>query len=207
MSKYESNGLIKSFSKVIIYFLYALLLFGIVGLCVKLLTAPDGIYLRYGDTVITSKMGGITLPHNETVTLSIENSDGWGVYSVTDCKVTIIPYVDDSHNFNFSVDGQTYSFVKEKDLTAAFTDNYDGKGLKVTANGEIYLSYPGKTVSDMLSAVYDGRTVTVDNYFLSDSPYVAIQIVSPDGKQTLTVPILFYPFVRDIKISPTEVVF
>ena len=209
MSKYKTNGSINRISRAITYIVVVLLLLGIVGVCVNLITRPNGIYLRYGDTVVTDKTGGITVLYDETITLKIENSEDWGAYSVTDCTVKIVPNVDDSHDFDFTVDGNTKpsAFSVEKDLTAAFVENYDGKGLNISVDGEFAFKYSRKTIAEILSAVYGGKTVTVDNYELSKYSYIAIKIVSPDGKQTLTVPVLLYIAVDGVTLNPNEVIF
>lgn len=209
MSKYKTNGSINRMSRAITYIVVVLLLLGIVGVCFNLITRPNGIYLRYGDTVVTDKTGGITVPYDETITLKIENSEDWGAYSVTDCTVTIVPNVDDSHDFDFTVDGniKPSAFSVEKDLTAAFVENYDGKGLNISVDGEFAFKYSRKTIAEILSAVYGGKTITVDNYELSKYPYIAIKIVSPDGKQTLTVPVLLYIAVDGVTLNPNEVIF
>lgn len=209
MSKYKTNGSINRISRAITYIVVVLLLLGIVGVCFNLITRPNGIYLRYGDTVVTDKTGGITVLYDETITLKIENSEDWGAYSVTDCTVTIVPNVDDSHDFDFTVDGniKPSAFSVEKDLTAAFVENYDGKGLNISVDGEFAFKYSRKTIAEILSAVYGGKTITVDNYELSKYPYIAIKIVSPDGKQTLTVPVLLYIAVDGVTLNPNEVIF
>lgn len=52
------------------------------------------------------------------------------------------------------------------------------------------------------------KEVTLENdYVLSAYPYVAIQVVSPDGKQTLTVPVLLYIAVDGVTLNPNEVIF
>lgn len=107
MSKYKTNGSINRISRIITYIVVVLLLLGIVGVCINLFNRPNGIYLRYGDTVITSKTGGITVPQGEAITLRIENSEDWGAYSVTDCTVTIVPNVDSAHDFDFTVEGDS----------------------------------------------------------------------------------------------------
>lgn len=209
MSKYKTNGFISRISRVIAYIALVLLLLGIVGVCVGLLTRPNGIYIRYGNTVVTDKTGGIIVPYDETITLKIENSEDWGAYSVTDCTVTIVPNVDNAHDFDFTVDGNTKpsAFSVEKDLTEAFVEDYNGKGLNISADGEFAFKCSRKTVAEILSAVYGGKTIAVDNYELSKYPYIAIKIVSPDGKQTLTVPVLLHIAVDGVTISPNEVVF
>ena len=209
MSKYKTNGSINRISRAITYIVVVLLLLGIVGVCLNLFNRPNGIYLRYGDTVITENTGGITVLYDETITLKIENSEDWGAYSVTDCTVTIVSNVDDAHDFDFTVEGETKpsAFSVEKDLTAAFVENYDGKGLNISVDGEFAFKYSRKTIAEILSAVYGGKTITVDNYELSKYPYIAIKIVSPDGKQTLTVPVLLYIAVDGVTLNPNEVIF
>lgn len=209
MSKYKTNGSINRISRIITYIVVVLLLLGIVGVCINLFNRPNGIYLRYGDTVITSKTGGITVPQGEAITLRIENSEDWGAYSVTDCTVTIVSNVDSAHDFDFTVEGDSSpsSFSGEKDFTAAFTDNYDGNGLMISADGDFTIRYSARTVSEMLKTV-NGKEITIENdYYLSAYPYVAIQVVSPDGKQTLTVPLLLYISVDGVTMNPSEVIF
>ena len=209
MSKYKTNGSINRISRIITYIVVVLMLLGIVGVCINLFNRPNGIYLRYGDTVITSKTGGITVPQGEAITLRIENSEDWGSYSVTDCTVTIVPNVDSAHDFDFTVEGDSSpsSFSGEKDFTAAFTDNYDGNGLMISADGDFTIRYSARTVSEMLKTV-NGKEITIENdYYLSSYPYVAIQVVSPDGKQTLTVPLLLYISVDGVTMNPNEVIF
>lgn len=209
MSKYKTNGSINRISRIITYIVVVLLLLGIVGVCINLFNRPNGIYLRYGDTVITSKTGGITVPQGEAITLRIENSEDWGAYSVTDCTVTIVPNVDSAHDFDFTVEGDSSpsSFSGEKDFTAAFTDNYDGNGLMISADGDFTIRYSARTVSEMLKTV-NGKEIMIENdYYLSAYPYVAIQVVSPDGKQTLTVPLLLYISVDGVTMNPNEVIF
>ena len=82
-----------------------MLILGIVGVCAYFLVRPKGIYLRYGDKIVTEKTGGIVIPQAEEITLTIKNDNGFGSYSVTDCVVTIIPNVDKAHAFSVTVEG------------------------------------------------------------------------------------------------------
>lgn len=138
MSSYKTNNYIKRTSRVISYLLVVLLLLGIVGAGAYFLTKPNGIYLRYDGKIVTDKTSGIVIPYKATATFKIENSEDWGAYSVTDCTVKIVPNADESHDFDFTVgdDSRPAAFTKEKDLTGAFVENYNGKGITVseTAN-------------------------------------------------------------------------
>lgn len=210
MSSYKTNNFIKRTSRVISYLLVVLLLLGIVGACAYLLTKPNGIYLRYDDKIVTDKTSGLVIPYKATATFKIENSEDWGAYSVTDCTVKIVPSADESHDFDFTVgdDSRPAAFTKEKDLTGAFVENYNGKGITVSENGEftIYCSY--KSVSEILQVVYGEEEIHAEaDGNLLEYPYIAIKVTSPDGKQTLTVPLLLYGVVTGIELNPSEVIF
>lgn len=210
MSKYKTNGSINRISRAITFVVVVLLLLGIVGVCLNLFNRPNGIYLRYGDTVITENTGGITVIYGEPITLRIDNTEDWGAYSVTDCTVKIVPNADESHDFDFTVgdDSRPAAFTKEKDLTGAFVENYNGKGITVSENGEFTILCSYKSVSEILQAVYGEKEIHAEaDGNLLEYPYIAIKVTSPDGKQTLTVPLLLYGVVTGIELNPSEVIF
>lgn len=210
MSSYKTNNFIKRTSRVISYLLVVLLLLGIVGACAYLLTKPNGIYLRYDGKIVTDKTSGIVIPYKATATFKIENSEDWGAYSVTDCTVKIVPNADESHDFDFTVgdDSRPAAFTKEKDLTGAFVENYNGKGITVSENGEFTILCSYKSVSEILQAVYGEKEIHAEaDGNLLEYPYIAIKVTSPDGKQTLTVPLLLYGVVTGIELNPSEVIF
>lgn len=210
MSSYKTNNFIKRTSRVISYLLVVLLLLGIVGAGAYLLTKPNGIYLRYDGKIATDKTSGIVIPYKATATFKIENSEDWGAYSVTDCTVKIVPNADESHDFDFTVgdDSRPAAFTKEKDLTGAFVENYNGKGITVSENGEFTILCSYKSVSEILQAVYGKKEIHAEaDGNLLEYPYIAIKVTSPDGKQTLTVPLLLYGIVTGIELNPSEVIF
>ena len=210
MSSYKTNNFIKRTSRVISYLLVVLLLLGIVGAGAYLFTRSNGIYLRYDGKIVTDKTSGIVIPYKATATFKIENSEDWGAYSVTDCTVKIVPNADESHDFDFTVgdDSRPAAFTKEKDLTGAFVENYNGKGITVSENGEFTILFSYKSVSEILQAVYGEKEIHAEaDGNLLEYPYIAIKVTSPDGKQTLTVPLLLYGVVTGIELNPSEVIF
>ena len=210
MSSYKTNNFIKRTSRVISYLLVVLLLLGIVGAGAYLFTRSNGIYLRYDGKIVTDKTSGIVIPYKATATFKIENSEDWGAYSVTDCTVKIVPNADESHDFDFTVgdDSRPAAFTKEKDLTGAFVENYNGKGITVSENGEFTILFSYKSVSEILQAVYGEKEIHAEaDGNLLEYPYIAIKVTSPDGKQMLTVPLLLYGVVTGIELNPSEVIF
>lgn len=215
MSNYKAKRAINVFAKVVSVVLILLLIVGVVGVVVRYLNSPKGLYIKYGDTVygntqIENATGGLAVTYNETATFSIGNSEDWGVYSVTDCTVKIVPNADETHDFEFTVDGKVkpYVFSAESDLTAAFVDNYDGKGLHISDDGTFMLNSTPKYVTDILRAVYGDKAITVSGeYSVAEYPYIALSVTSPDKKQSLTVPLRWYIAVDGIKFDETQIVF
>ena len=214
MSKYKVNNVISIFVKILTVIIVVLLILGIVGGLVYFLNRPQGLYVEYngviyGDTVLDTSSGGLTVDYGSTATFKVCNSDGWGVYSVQDCTVKIVPNVDETHDFEFTVEGDSKpsEYSGESDLTAAFVENYDGNGLPIAEDGTFTITANLKSVKDILEIVY-GKSIVIDGqYYLYRYPYVALSVISPDGEQNLTVPLLFGALVEGINIDMEGVVF
>lgn len=205
-------GKTNTFLKLLLGIVISLLIVGAVLLLLFYLNAPQGIYLVYnGKSYGNSPIGasnGITLSYDTTAEFTIENSDDWGVYSVQDCVVKIVPNVDDTHDFVFTVAGEnSYLYSSETDLTAAFSSDYDSDGVNISADGTFSLSTEYATVADVLSAVY-GETVTMENTcYLDEYPYIAISVVSPDGASVLNFPLRYEQIGFTIKLDKDGIVF
>lgn len=214
MSKYKTSNGINIFVKMLTAIIVVLLVLGIIGGVIYLLNRPQGLYIEYngtayGDTALGSSTGGISIPYNSAATFTIGNSDGWGVYSVQDCTVKIVPNVDDTHDFEYTVEGNAKPSVYsgEADLTVAFCENYDGNGLPISEDGTFTITADKNDVADILEAVY-GQTITLDGeYLISVYPYIALSVTSPDGGQTLTVPLFFAAGTEIIEIDKDGIVF
>ena len=84
----------------------------------------------------------------------------------------------------------------------------DMKGISVSENGEFTILCSYKFVSEILQAVYGEKEIHAESDGnLLEYPYIAIKVTSPDGKQTLTVPLLLYGVVTGIELNPSEVIF
>lgn len=203
-----------TFLKVLLGIVVSLLIVGAVLLLLFYLNAPQGLYIEYngtvyGNTVLGSSSGGLSIPHNSSVSFTIGNSDGWGVYSVQDCTVKIVPNVDDTHDFEFTVEGDNkpYLYSYETDLTAAFCENYDGNGLDISADGIFTITTDKKDIADILASVYGSPVVYEGEYFVSSYPYIALNVISPDGSQSLTIPLLYQAAVEGIELDKDGIVF
>ncbi len=213
MSKYKVNNGINIFVKILTAIVVVLLILGIVGGLVYFLNRPQGLYIEYdgttyGNTALGSSTSGITVPYNGAATFTIGNSDGWGVYSVQDCTVKIVPNVDETHDFEFIVEGDSKpsEYSGESDLTAAFVENYDGNGLPIAEDGTFTVMVDKIDVADILEALH-GKSITLDGeYLTSIYPYIALSVTSPDGGQSLTIPLLFKVGVEGIELNEDGII-
>lgn len=186
MSRKASNKVVS----IVAYILVICLVIGVIGAVVYFTTRPQGIYLSYNDKAIRENTSYISLPANTESSFVIGNTSNWGDNSVTDCSIKIVPNTDDSHDFEFTVnDGvvQTYRFGDIGDLTAAFADN----GIVINDDGSFALSIKYKTVNEILSAFYSGKSVKFNGtYSLTEYPYISICLIGPDDNIVTSVPVL-----------------
>ncbi len=209
MSKSDNNSVVDSIVRVVTAILVVLLILGIAGGIIYLINRPQGMYIEYDGTTYdsTSASDGVSVPYNSEITFTICNSSGWGVYSVQDCTVKIIPNVDDSHDFEFTVIGNSKPslYSSESDLSAAFCDSYDGNGIAVSSDGTFTITTYIIDMSEILNAVYTEGVTMDGEYTLRSYPYVALYIVSPDGSESLTIPL--YVDIDGLQVNKVGIVF
>ncbi len=181
--------------KLFITIVVLLIVFGAVAVLYSLynsLQEQNGIYVEYEGVTYssTNSSNGLTIPYCETITFTVGSTSDWGVYSVQDCIVQIVPNVNDSRDFDFVV-GDSYKsslYSAVSDLSTAFSVN--GGSITVSATGDFSIFVSKYRMSDILEAVY-GETITIDeDYVLSDYPYIALMVTSPDNSSSITIPLL-----------------
>ena len=197
MSKSKHSG-ISIIGRILLAIIVIILVFGTVGMVFILLIGSQEedvnqyIYIEYAGVTYSEENGadGITIAYGKTLSFTIGNTASWGEYSVQDCTVMIVPNLDDEHNFEFTVDGNHKSSVYSSvtDLTAAFS--VDGSGIDISPSGEFSIFVKSCDMADILGAVYGEITAIDGDYYLFDYPYIAVELTSPDGADTLTMPLL-----------------
>ena len=199
-----------SISKIIACLIVVMIVLGAAGVLVYFLSRPTGMYVMYGDEVLSSGNGGVVIPFNGTdITFSIKNTDGWGVYSVQDCVVKIVPIVSPEKDFEFTVEGEDSPrlFSMETDYTAGFLSSYDDEKITVSAEGEFSICPRTDLMKAILSRAFGRKKITVDESILASSfPYFAISVTSPDGENTLLIPLLGTVPVTGVELDKTEVI-
>ncbi len=174
------------------------------------LTAIEGLYVEYNGSYYDTSSDGVIV-ESFNLTFTINSSSGWGLYSVKDCTVRIISNTDDAHSFEFTLedDYRTYIYSGGEDLTAAFVSNYNGSSIEVASDGSFTITIPSTDVIEILTAKYGSTASSEGEYRLTDYPYIALYIVSPDGSATLTLPIKVKDGldVYSVNLDSSEIVF
>ena len=203
------NNSANSVAKVITYIIVLLLILGTIGAVVFLFLRPQGMYIRYGNEVIADGTSLVLFEDSDSESFIIKNSYDWGAYSMSDCTVRVIPYADDSHNFTFTVegDGREYIFNSVTDLSFAFCEN--GEEINVSDDGSFLLHFNYKEMISMLEVLYGEDNVKMSQMVdISSYPYFALQVVSPDGEQVITIPFkCAYSLLVGVVLDKSEVRF
>lgn len=207
MNRYKTkkgNAAVKAISYMVIFLLFVAL----TGALLYLFVRPQGIYIRHGDKLIADSSASIELfEYGDIETFEINNSKGWGAYSVEDCTINILPSVDSVHDFEFSVSGKKQNFGSIKDLSPAFS--FEGNSVRVGSDGVFRLRFKHKNMVAIIQSVYGESVELSSEVDISAYPYFLIQIVSPDGKtaQTINFKCAQECSVNGITLDKTEVVF
>ena len=76
-----------------------------------------------------------------------------------------------------------------------------------SADGIFTITTDKKDIADILAAVYGSPVVYEGEYFVSSYPYIAFNVISPDGSQSLTIPLLYEAAVEGIELDKDGIVF
>lgn len=206
----SANSAISTFAKVLSAILLILLILGIAGGVIYYFTRPQGLYLRMDKSVITDN-SDVAIEHSgEENYFTIGHSNGFGSYSVSDCVVKVVPNADENHNFTFTVNGEESSYGAESDISAAFCKDYDGKSIPVKSDGSFSIATDKMTMTEILQAVYPDKQVTmtdeIGNTNFGKYPYFALYVVSPDGKESVTIPFRYYFEVVGVELDKEAII-
>lgn len=191
----KNNILIKTVS-------WILILFAVVTACGAIAYFTNGFtedfktfYVTVDDEDILSSASGYKIsdekPLNVKVkyTLPTEAEKGY--------SVKIVPNVVEGKDFDFTVDGETYSFQAESDLTAGFNIEKTEDSFMVKAKGDLNKVlesvYPGSEVSDLSHSGYT-------NMFL-------LVVEAENGEGVVTIAFSLITQITGIELSPNHIYF
>lgn len=130
---------------------------------------------------ILSDNNEIAIPCGEDIRFDCKYT--FGFLSKKETKgfnVKVIPNITDETDFDFTVDGQPYSYSGEKDLSGLFN---------ITKNDNAFsINIPkGTTMQSLLSSIYSDKVVIVPDTVIMNKPYFSIVISSYNDKVSYNI--------------------
>ena len=144
----------KKVTKVIAYILVVLVIAGVIGVIVRFTGGFTSdfktFYVSVNGKDVLSTAGGFQLTKDNPLTVDVKYTFGTAGGDVNGYAVKVVPHVVDGQDFDFSLDGQIYSFQAETNLTAGFDIEYGKNSFTITPKG---------IVADVLQAVYPNKEI------------------------------------------------
>ena len=146
----------RKLGKTITYFLILLVVIAAIGFIAHFTNGFTGDFKTFyvtinGKDVMTSA-GGYEMSETKPLEVGVKYTFGALSKETNGYSVKIVPNMVKDKNFDFTVDGETYSFFAEKDLFAGFYIAKTEKYFTVTPKGG--------TFTEVLQAIYSGQTVS-----------------------------------------------
>lgn len=187
--------------KIIVYVVLVFVLIVGIGLIVKFTDGLSGdfktFYLTINGKDIMSYGKDYVFEYEEQVEVEvhyvfekISNSDKG--YSVR-----VVPTIVEGEDFDFTLNGEVYSFQAEEDITAGFD----------IAKGEnSFTIQPKGTVASILQAVYPDKEVAVEGHPGYSNMYTLI-VTSYAGEASVTICFTLSDGIRDIVLDKENISF
>ncbi len=173
------NAKNKKAGKIIVYVLILLILVGCVGFFAYFTNGFTGdiktFYVECGDKKVMSSSGGFVLSSVEPLDVDVHYTFGFMNKDISGYSVTVLPNTD----FDFTVDGQVYSFAAEENLNPGFDIEYGESSFSIT---------PKQTLREILQAVYPDKEIDFDVDDVDcETEIFKIVVSSEDGSTQVTM--------------------
>ena len=152
-------------------------------------------YITVNDKDILTSASGYQVSVGEPLMVNVKYTfaeDGANGYSVK-----VVPNTLQGKDFDFTIDGEAYSYQAESDLTAGFDIEYSDNSFTIKPNG---------TLNEVMAAVYpnnevgDLTGVGYENMFL-------LVVDSYNGSSTVTLAFSIAEGVSGVEITPDHIYF
>ena len=151
-------------------------------------------YVEVDGKQILTNASGYSIPVGESMTVDVKYTMSEEASGYT---VKVVPNKLAGKDFDFTLDGEVYSYQAEKDLTAGFDIEYGDTSFTIKPKG---------TITDILKAVYPGSTVEDCRDFAYDNMFTLV-ITSYDGESSVKVNFTVSEDVGGITITPDHIYF
>ena len=152
-------------------------------------------YLNVDGKDILSTASGYQMDKNEPLTVNVKYT--FAGEEVSGYSVRVVPNVISGKDFDFTIDGEPYSFQAERDLTAGFD---------IEQSDNLFTIKPKGSLGEVMAAVYPENVVGdctnsgYDNMFL-------LVVDSYNGESTVTIAFTIKEGVTGIKLEPEHIYF
>lgn len=170
------------FGKIISYFLILFVLLGAIGFLAYYTDGFTSSFKTFSvvceDKEISTSAGGFETTVNEPLVVKVKyNLDS----KASGYSVKVVPNALAGKDFDFTLNGEVYSFQAEKDLTNGFDIVYEENSFTLKPKGNLtqimQANYPNKTVEDCVKYGYkDMFTLVITSYNGKSSVYLNFSV-------------------------------
>ena len=169
----------KKTGKIIVYILLLFILVGIVGFFAYFTKGFTGdlttFYVECDNQKGMSSSNGFLLSANNPLDVSVHYTFGFISKDISGYSIEVLPTAD----FDFTVDGEVYSFAAEENLNAGFDIERNDKSFKISPKGNL---------QTILETLYPEKTIEYSKANVDfDAELFKIIISSKDGKSQVVM--------------------
>ncbi len=184
----------KTVGKIITYILIVLAAVGIIGVIARFTggftTDFKTFYLTVNGTDVMTTSDGYVITPNDPLTVDVKYTFASGEDEAQGYTVKVVPNQVKNEDFDFTLNGDVYSFQAEKDLTAGFDIEYGDNSFIIKSKGNLTDTlkavYPSYEVGDCEDKGYkDMFTLVVTSYNGKSSVMLNFTVASKVSGVTL----------------------
>lgn len=187
--------------KIVAVILAVLVLAGVVGVIVRFTGGFTSDFKTFYVTVdgkdVMSSAGGFDATPEKPLKVDVKYAFNSLGGDISGYSVKVVPHAVEGKDFDFTLDGQAYSFQAETNLTGGFDIEYGEDSFTVTPKGG---------VDDVLKGVYPNNEIG-DCEGKGYADMYSLVITSYNGEATVTVHFSAYEEVCEITLDKEVIVF
>lgn len=191
----------KTAVKIVAVILAVLVLAGVVGVIVRFTGGFTSDFKTFYVTVdgkdVMSSAGGFDTTPEKPLKVDVKYAFNSLGGDISGYGVKVVPHAVEGKDFDFTLDGQAYSFQAETNLTGGFDIEYGEESFIVTPKGG---------VDDVLKGVYPNNEIG-DCEGKGYADMYSLVITSYNGEATVTVHFSAYEEVCEITLDREVIVF
>lgn len=191
----------KTAVKIVAVILAVLVLAGVVGVIVRFTGGFTSDFKTFYITVdgkdVMSSAGGFDATPEKPLKVDVKYAFNSFGGDISGYSVKVVPHAVEGRDFDFTLDGQAYSFQAETNLTGGFDIEYGDESFTVTPKGG---------VDDVLKGVYPNNEIG-DCEGKGYADMYSLVITSYNDEATVTVHFSVYEEVCEITLDKEVIVF